>query len=302
MAKNVFKPTEITLLTNRAVIDAPKQEETQLESAEEVVEYTGPTADDLRREAEAFRAQWEEEKQKMVSTAHEQATQIVEDARRQAEEELAHGREVATRTLLEAEDKAKSIEETAESRAEERASEAKRKVDDIRKKATEQGKSDGRAEGYRQGEAELKRLVDRLHSIINATIEKRSGIIEESETQLIDLVLLVAKKVVKVISESQKNVVVNNVLEALKKLKNKCDVTIRVSLSDLELTTEHTEDFVKMVENVTSVTIMEDSSVGSGGCVIETDFGHIDARISSQLHEIEERIKEIAPIRAEGSI
>jgi flagellar assembly protein FliH len=46
--------------------------------------------------------------------------------------------------------------------------------------------------------------------------------------------------------------------------------------------------------------VLEDSSVDKGGCIIETDFGQIDARISSQLHEIEENITELMPIRTKG--
>ena len=57
---------------------------------------------------------------------------------------------------------------------------------------------------------------------------------------------------------------------------------------------------MRMVENVKSVTVVEDSSVDKGGCVIETDFGQIDARISSQLHEIEEKIIELTPIKIRG--
>jgi flagellar assembly protein FliH len=123
---------------------------------------------------------------------------------------------------------------------------------------------------------------------------------EESETQVINLVLRIAQKVIKVISENQKNVVINNVVQALRKMKSRGDVIIRVNLDDLELTSEHINDFLKMVENVKSITVLEDSSVDRGGCIIETDFGQIDARISSQLHEIEERILELMPIRIKG--
>ena len=136
--------------------------------------------------------------------------------------------------------------------------------------------------------------------IISAAIERRNLIIEESETQVINLVLLIAKKVIKVISENQKNVVINNVVQALRKLKSRGEVVIRVNLADLELTSAHIGDFMKMVENVKSITVLEDSSVDRGGCILETDFGQIDARISSQLSEIEERILELAPIRAKG--
>jgi flagellar assembly protein FliH len=43
---------------------------------------------------------------------------------------------------------------------------------------------------------------------------------------------------------------------------------------------------------------VEDTSVDEGGCVIETDFGEIDARIASQLAELEAKILEISPIKS----
>jgi hypothetical protein len=52
-----------------------------------------------------------------------------------------------------------------------------------------------------------------------------------------------------------------------------------------------------MMEGVKSINIVEDSSVDSGGCIIETDFGEIDARIASQLAELENRILEISPVK-----
>jgi flagellar assembly protein FliH len=52
-----------------------------------------------------------------------------------------------------------------------------------------------------------------------------------------------------------------------------------------------------MAERVTSITIAEDSTVDVGGCIIETDFGEIDARIATQHREIEDRILELTPIQ-----
>ena len=51
------------------------------------------------------------------------------------------------------------------------------------------------------------------------------------------------------------------------------------------------------VENIKNITVVEDTTVERGGCVIETDFGAIDARISSQLSELEQKILEISPIK-----
>ena len=54
------------------------------------------------------------------------------------------------------------------------------------------------------------------------------------------------------------------------------------------------------MENVKNISVIEDSTVDQGGCIIETDFGEIDAKISSQLNELEQRILEVSPIRSKA--
>jgi len=54
---------------------------------------------------------------------------------------------------------------------------------------------------------------------------------------------------------------------------------------------------MEAVESIKNITVAEDSSVEKGGCIVETDFGAIDARISSQLNELEQKILEISPIK-----
>ena len=52
--------------------------------------------------------------------------------------------------------------------------------------------------------------------------------------------------------------------------------------------------------NIKNISVVEDSSVEKGGCIVETDFGAIDARISSQLNELETQILNISPIKTVG--
>jgi flagellar assembly protein FliH len=305
MAKNVFKPQDIMYISRKVFIEPPKivaAEEAveEMETVEEAGEYTGPTVEDLRREAELFRKQWDEEKRKLLEQAQAEAEKIRKDAEKVAFDEVKRKNNQAQKIRQDAEDQAQGILSEARQKAAELEADIKQRVTQNERDAYEKGHIEGLAKGYEEGRAEVQRLVESLHGIITKAIEKRNEIIEEAETQIINLVLLIVKKVIKVISENQKNVVINNVVQALRKLKSRGDVVIRVNLADLELTSEHVKDFMKMVENVKSITVMEDSSVDRGGCIIETDFGQIDARISSQLHEIEERILELMPIRSKG--
>ncbi|MBA7541504.1 hypothetical protein ES705_33818 [subsurface metagenome] len=300
MAKNVFKASEIMYQSRKVFIEPPRMHAEEAESLEPVAEYIGPTVEDLRHEAEEFRAGWEEEKKNLLAQAQEEAGVIKKDAEHVAFEEVKRKNIQAQKIRQEAEDEAERIISESKRKAEELEKEISQKVGQIEREASDRGQKEGMEKGFQEGREEVGRLVERLHKVITQAIDKRGQIVEEAETQVINLVLLMTRKVIKVISENQKNVVINNVVQALRKLKSRGDVVIRVNLADLQLTTEHTNDFLSMVENVKSISVLEDSSVDRGGCIIETDFGQIDARISSQIHEIEEKILELMPIRSKG--
>jgi flagellar assembly protein FliH len=306
MAKTVFRPFEVVSLQSTMVLKHEGQEGLQevedLDEAPEALEYAGPTADDLRREAEAFKAHWDKEKDAMVASAKAEAERIVKEAESAAFEEVRRKTNQAQKLRQEAEEEAKKVVAEAEKRVAELEASASARLEAAEREAAKKGREEGREEGYKEGVSEVERLVGRLHIILDRAMDKRAEILAETEAQVVELVLLVAKKVVKVISENQKSVVVQNIQQALRKLKTKSDVIVRVNLSDLQLATEHVKDFVQMTENAKKLQIVEDSTIDRGGCVIETDFGEIDARISSQLHELEEKILDVAPIRARGKV
>lgn len=302
MAKNVFRPQEIVHLTSAYVLNAPKDhgQLVELEESERVEEYRGPTADDFRREAELFKANWDAEREAMIAAARAEAETIVAKAEAAAFDEVKRKNDQALRIRREAEEGAEKALKDAETKIAALEAQAKGRLDEISKEAQRKGWEEGREEGYKEGKAEVTRLVDRLHVILERAMDKRSEILEQTEAQIVELVLLISRKVVKTISENQKNVVVSNIAQALRKLKTRSEVIIKVNLADLQLATEHIKDFVEMAENAKGITVVEDTSVDRGGCLIETDFGEIDARIQSQLHELEEKILDIMPIRTRG--
>lgn len=299
MTRNLFRAQEVVNLDKKVFIDPPTPRvEDVVEEAPEVEEYTGPTVDQLRAEAEAWKARWEGERDSMVESARAEGERIVKEAEAAAFEEVKRKSNQAQKARQEAEDAAAKMIAEAEVKAKQIESLASERMSGVEKEAQRKGFEAGRETGYQEGRAEVQRLIDRVHVILQKTMEKRGEILQETETQIVDMVLLIAKKVIKVISENQKNVVMSNVVQALKKIKSRGDVIIRVNIADLQLASGHTKDFMELVENVKSITVVEDGTVERGGCVIETDFGQIDARISSQLNEIEQRVLEIAPIRS----
>ena len=300
MAKTIFRSFEVNtnntdvvrLELNKTFFDEPV-----VEPVETVPQYDGPTVDDLKREAELFKQDWETEKQKMIDEARAEADRIIKEAEDAAFAEVKRQTDEVQVISQKAKDDAKDIIADAEENARMIVAEAEKSQDSVNRQAYKEGFDKGIEDGYKEGEREVFRLTERLQTMITKTMDRRQEILAETEQQIVDLVLLMTRKVVKVISENQRNVIVSNVVHALRKVKGRGDVIIRVNLADVGMTTEHKKNFIASAENVKNITVIEDATVDQGGCIIETDFGAVDARIASQLHELAQKILEISPIK-----
>ena len=253
--------------------------------------------EELKREAEEYLEKWELEKQQLLLEAQAEADKIIKNAESTAFAEVKRQTDDAQIIKADAENYAQEILTKARAEAQEILAEAEQQRAKIESEAKEQGFEKGHAEGYEKGADEANRLVDRMHKILEAVMQRREEILTETESQIVELVILMARKVIKILSDNQKNVIMANTLSALKKVRARGEVTLRVNLEDVKLTTAHIEEFIQHVENIKGITVLEDSTVEKGGCVVETDFGSIDARISSQLTELENKILEISPLK-----
>jgi len=309
MAKAVFRPGELIVVPETVMIETPVHftpfpefpgREVEVEIEPEAERYSGPSAEDLRREAEEFTARWEIEKDAMMDSAKAEAESIAREAELSVERERLRAQEEADSVTAGAREEAERILGEAREQAEKLNSETRGSIDDIKAEAVRQGTETGREEGYAAGMAEVERLIERTRVVLERAQDKRAEILSDTEREIVDLVLLVTRKVVKAISESNREIVISNVVQALRKVKDRGNIIIRVNLSDLKLTTDHTQNFIRMLEGVKSIQVAEDSSVDPGGCIIETDFGEIDARISSQLAEMEARILQVSPMKSKA--
>lgn len=301
MAKQVFRPNEIKVKEVEKKFSLPLIHDFAPPPVEEeVVEevYDGPTAEDIRKEAEAFKKGWEIEKQHMMDEAQKQASEIVAKAQDEALTISQKQIEDSEAAKAQAQAQADQIVDNARKEAEQIIQNAHAEEEKIKSEASEKGYAQGREDGLKTGEEEINRITERMRKMLEAIMNRREEILRETEQQIVELVILMTRKVVKIISETQKTTVVSNVLAALKKVKTRGNVVLHVNTEDLKITSANTNEFIKRIENIQGITVMEDSTVEKGGCIVETDFGAIDARIASQLSELENKILEVSPVKS----
>jgi flagellar assembly protein FliH len=135
-------------------------------------------------------------------------------------------------------------------------------------------------------ETEMSAQINQLRDQFSATVEQVSSlssqIIAQTETEMVELALEIAKKVVGREVTIDREVALTLVKISLAKLHNRTFAKVLLNPEDYNYIQSHLEkaDFHGSIE------LIEDRSISLGGCLIQTETGEIDARIESQFDEI----------------
>ncbi len=307
MSKLVFKPVQIADIQDQVELAIPdkykkfhrdeESEEFEVDQEGNVIEqYQGPSIEEIEAELDRYRQETEEQVKQLLDDARRKAEAIEEEGKTRAFQMIQDSKEKVKLEEDSGKAKADQIMDRAKLEVERMIKEAEMKVAEIEHEAYQKGYDAGREVGFKKGQGEVRRLIDRLGTIVGKAIDIREDIIKASEKQMVEMILIIARKVIKDEIIERKEIVLNNIREALKRIKDRDRVDIRVNFADLELTAAHKDELIKMMESLRKVNISEDSRVDRGGVIIETDVGAIDARISTQLKEIEEAIRNAEPI------
>ncbi|MCD2308925.1 flagellar assembly protein FliH [Borreliella burgdorferi] len=300
MPKVLYKSSEVDNLVKFEFVEIAKPvfESLEIKEKEGKVYDIESQISNLKEELQLLRdekLQLEEELAKRQELAKEEvqieSKRLIEEAKAKANEVLEAAKQEADLLQKEAIYKKESIETESNAEIERLAREYEEKLKTDLEIAIAKGREEGYSKGYESGFEDFDKVMRKLHAIIASLIAERKGILESSGGQIVSLVMQIAIKVIKRITDSQKDIVLENVNEVLKRVKDKTQITIRVNLDDLDIVRHKKSDFISRFDIIEKLEIIEDPNIGKGGCIIETNFGEIDARISSQLDKIEEKFK-----------
>jgi flagellar assembly protein FliH len=186
------------------------------------------------------------------------------------------------------EDTAKSIVGVAREEAAGLVAAAQADVESIRSQAY----SDGHSAGLQELERERLAVAERLARIESDNEAKLEEFWVSTEPELLRLAVEIARKIVRKEIEEADGFVLGTVRAGIRQLRDKQDVKVRVNPGDYDLAREHKEEIAGMSDGIRTVEVIEDRRVDEGGCIIESGNGHLDARVESQLKEVERALLE----------
>ena len=269
-------PEADSLVVEEALLEEFDQEPAEEESAPHVPEDTGEEQDvPEEEEGEAL------EEPAPPPPSPEEAP--VQYAQLQAELILKQAREEAEQILVDA-----------------RAA-AKREQEEIRAGARDEGYRVGYAEGTAKAMEDAVRdreiQAERLEGEVAAFLEKaslaREEMLAQSQEELLDLVIAVAEKVVRVSLKSSADVIVRMIQTATERMKRQEWVHIYISGCDArgaaQISPALTSTLGALSQHV-KVVPMGDGEDGT--CIVETPEEIIDASVSTQMSTIRDILHE----------
>ena len=144
---------------------------------------------------------------------------------------------------------------------------AARKKDEIFKKATE----DAKAEVVARASEELARAKMQAGQILAS-----------SEKDILELALRVSQKIIGRDLERDPKVVVDIVAGAIENARSAKAFTLKVNPKDGATLRDSRPKLMEAVGRTVDIAIKDDPDIQPGGCIIQTEFGTIDAQLSTQ--------------------
>ncbi len=144
----------------------------------------------------------------------------------------------------------------------------------------------GLEEGQRLAERGLSNVFRSLREAVDGVISLREQVFRECEEDLLKLSVLVAGTIIRQEIAQDRRILAKVVATALENSKEHDDIVIRLNPDDYKLVTSHKQSYLQGIGDRKSLNLKPDESVSSGGCIVDTVIGEVDARLETQLEEI----------------
>ncbi len=150
----------------------------------------------------------------------------------------------------------------------------------------------GYSEGYRKAVNELEKKYDdglnqkydEFNNIMNSVEAKLTEYDDSFDKVVCELAFVVAEKIVR--DSVERHSAINQILsESMKKVLGANSVIIKLNSTDLNNLNNESKSLLNDA-SYSKIKFEADDTIDAGGCLIETDIGNVDARISTQLKEL----------------
>ena len=182
---------------------------------------------------------------------------------------------------------------------------AKTQAAEIRTTAEKEARDKGYEEGFKQGELdakeEFKPFLETTENIIQELSGFRKRMYSKVEREMIEMVISLVKKVIHFELSTRDDSIQEMIRLAVQSVLDKESMTIKINPKDKEHAESFRPELQHMFGEIKNISFEANTGIERGGCIIETNFGTVDARMD-KLGEQIDKIMHLTPPPGEEEI
>ncbi|WP_224250258.1 FliH/SctL family protein [Hyalangium gracile] len=174
--------------------------------------------------------------------------------------------------VFEARQSAQTIIEDANREKERILAEAQREREEVLAKAREQGRQEG--------------LAQSTEVLLRAKMQA-GEMLANNERDIIALAMKIAEKVIGRDVERQPELMIDMCATAIEQIRNARAMVLRVHPKTAQVLRARKPELMELIGRAVDLAIREDPEVSSVGCIVQTEFGTVDAQLPTQFEMLQ---------------
>ena len=174
----------------------------------------------------------------------------------------------------------------------------KDQADQIQKEAEQRGYKEGEEKGFQAGEQMVKEHFNSSLEALKVLIEELSNARETTysllEREMVEIITTLARKVVRTELAGKEASIRDIVRMAIESVLDRESLIVKIHPSDHKELQDYGEELIQLFHDIKNVKFESHGSVVRGNCVVESNFGTVEAGLDN-LDEHIERILHLAP-------
>lgn len=184
---------------------------------------------------------------------------------------------------------AASHEEMIEQRVLERLKEVQ---ETAYQEAYQLGLEEGRKEAFNKADLEIEENIQNLNQLIATIKNLKKDLLQFNEAHLIKLLFHMAERLAGFEIKQNPEAIVSVMKNAIELAQVDEEMTVQIAASQVEFLETLKKETKRELEFLSKVKLVGVDNIAEGGCVIETNYGEIDARIEERVKKLWETLAE----------
>lgn len=163
------------------------------------------------------------------------------------------------------------------------------------KEAYNLGLEEGRKDAFEAVSAEIAERMGSLDELLNTIKELKKEMVSFNEAHLIKLVFQMASRLAKTELHGNNDAMIQILRDAVSLSQDEESITVHVSQSQFEFLEELKKETGRELEFIKKIRFEPNQEVSDGGCIVETNYGEVDARIEQRVEQLWTTLSENMP-------